>query len=100
MRAAIVKEGFVMVLTELTTSLSSLEGGEKGLTTSNLDDGKEINNNGPVDDKKPSVYEVTDEILAKLDKLKLMMETNENEMNDRVNKLVKRLNKVEEIMKK
>lgn len=88
----------------LTSSLTSIEGSEKGLNTSTLDGGQ-VKNNGSAplnteDKKKAGVFELSDEITAQLDELKKLVDQNDNEIADRVNKLVKRIAKVEEQLKK
>lgn len=88
----------------LTSSLTSIEGSEKGLNTSTLDGGQ-VKNNGSTplnteDKKKAGVFELSDEITAQLDELKKLVDQNDNEIADRVNKLVKRIAKVEEQLKK
>lgn len=87
----------------LTSSLTSIEGSEKGLNTSTLDGGQ-VKNNGSTplnteDKKKAGVFELSD-ITAQLDELKKLVDQNDNEIADRVNKLVKRIAKVEEQLKK
>ncbi|CAN3361044.1 hypothetical protein DICA4_D28634 [Diutina catenulata] len=87
-----------------TSSLTSIEGSEKGLNTSTLDGGQ-VKNNGSTpsnteDKKKAGVFELSDEITAQLDELKKLVDQNDNEIADRVNKLVKRIAKVEEQLKK
>lgn len=87
-----------MLLNASTSSLASVEGGEKGLNTNTLDAG-EVRNGSAEEKKKVSVFDLLEEILANLTKINKLMESHEAETSERVTKLMKRVGKIEELFK-
>lgn len=87
-----------MLLNASTSSLTSVEGGEKGLTTTTLDAG-EVKNGSAEEKRKVSVFDLLEEILANLNKINKLMETHEAETSERVTKLIKHITKIEELFK-